>query len=260
MRLATWNINGMRARLDFIKLWLQDRQPDVVGFQELKMTDDVFPHEELKELGYHAVSHGQKAWNGVAVIARDAQPEVLQVGLPNQGDLGSRLLSTRVGDLTFITVYCPNGKSIAHEDFRQKLAWFDSLLGFLDDNHSPDEDLVLCGDFNIVPDAIDSWNEEGLKGKIFHTPEERHKYQSLLSWGLADLYREYAPEDPGFSWWDYRGGAFHRKRGLRIDALLATPPVREKMIAAKSDRDWRKKHDGMTASDHAPVWADFHAD
>jgi len=256
MRIATWNINGLRARLDFIKIWLQERDPDIVGLQELKMTDDIFPHDELAELGYHAITHGQKAWNGVAILSKHPV-EAVHVGLPGQEDQGARFLAGRTADLTFATVYCPNGKNITHEDYPQKLQWFDALISFIESNHSVDESLVLCGDFNIVPTPLDSWSEQKLGGGIFHTDQERARFQSLLDWGFHDLHREYAPEDPGYSWWDYRGGAFHKKQGLRIDVLLGTPSVRERLQSVRADRDYRKKKDGLTASDHAPVFADL---
>ena len=255
MRIATWNINGLRARLDFVHHWLVARQPDVVGLQELKLADDKFPHEELEAAGYRAVTHGQKAWNGVAVLSR-SPAEVLQRGLPGQEDFGARLITARVAELSFTTVYCPNGKHLGHEDFPRKLAWLDALQNHLEESH-PAEPAVLCGDFNVCPAAIDSWNEERLGGGIFHTEEERGRFRRLLDWGLADVFRELHPQAQKFSWWDYRGGAFHRKMGLRIDFLLATAPVMARVRHVEIDREYRKKKDGLTASDHAPVFADL---
>jgi len=256
MRIATWNINGLRARLDFVLHWLRAREPDVVGLQELKLADDEFPHLALEAAGYRAICHGQKAWNGVAILSREAL-EPQQIGLPGQDEAGARLLSARVGDLSFTTVYCPNGKSVEHEDFPAKLAWFDALAEHWDESHGVDEPAVLCGDFNIVRAPIDTWNEEELRGSIFHTDEERQRLERLLDLGLVDLYRELRPDHEMFSWWDYRAGAFHRNMGLRIDLLLATAPVVERGEAVEIDRHYRKKKDGMTASDHAPVMADL---
>ncbi|MEE2678312.1 MAG: exodeoxyribonuclease III, partial [Myxococcota bacterium] len=130
MRIATWNVNGLRARLEFALAWLRERKPDVVGLQEIKLTDDIFPHDAFAELGYRAVSHGQKSWNGVAILAREA-PEVICQGLPGQEDFGARLLTARVGGLDFTTVYVPNGKQIEHDDFPRKLAWLETLASFL---------------------------------------------------------------------------------------------------------------------------------
>ncbi|GAB4538036.1 MAG: exodeoxyribonuclease III [Haliangiales bacterium] len=259
MRIATWNINGLRARLDFVLHWLRARTPDIVCLQELKLTDDKFPHDALSALGYHAVSHGQKAWNGVAILSREPA-EVLQVGLPGQEEFGARLLVAAVSGLRVASVYCPNGKDLDHEDYGRKLAWFDTLgeyLGGLDKLAGGDQALptVIGGDFNICPQGIDSWQEAG--AGIFHTDAERSRFQALLDLGLIDLYRHKYPHDREFSWWDYRGGAFHKKRGLRIDFLLANAPALARVKAIEIDREYRKKQDGMTASDHAPVIADL---
>lgn len=258
MRIATWNVNGLRARLEYILLWLEERQPDVVGFQELKVTDALFPFERFEALGYHAVTHGQKSWNGVAILSR-LPIEQIEAGLPGQGDFGSRLIRARVGEgaetLDFTTIYCPNGKSTDHDDFPRKLAWFESLREWAAGFVRPDECTILCGDFNIVPTALDSWNEEEFHGSIFHTDVERERMASLIDLGLHDLFRTLEPKTEAFSWWDYRGGAFHRKRGLRIDFLLGTKAVVERLHSVEIDRDFRKKKAGLTASDHAPVIA-----
>jgi len=256
MRIATWNINGLRARLDYLCLWLEQRRPDIVGLQELKTPDDAFPYDTFEALGYHALVHGEKAWNGVAILSREPA-ELLHQGLAGQEDFGSRLLSARIGSLIFETVYCPNGKTLDHDDFPRKLAWFDALLEHWRTQHDPDERVVLCGDFNIVPGALDSWRGEGGDGSLFHTEEERGRLDALMALGLHDLYRHAKPDERAFSWWDYRGGAFHRGQGLRIDLLLATEAVRRRMRDAVIDRDFRKKQDGLTASDHAPVYADL---
>lgn len=256
MRIATWNINGLRARLDFLVHWLRARQPDVVGLQELKLEDDQFPSMVLEAEGYHALFHGQKAWNGVAVLTREPA-EVVQAGLPGQEEAGARLLTARVRDIDFTTVYVPNGKSTGHEDFPHKLAWLDSLRSWWDECHAADRPAVLCGDFNLCPAGIDSWNEEKLRGRIFHTDEERERFRRLLETGLQDLFRELYPEEQKFSWWDYRAGAFHRGLGLRIDLILGTAPVLARTRSVEIDRDYRKKKDGLIASDHAPVMADL---
>jgi len=256
VRVATWNVNGLRARLDFVLHWLRERAPDVVGLQELKLTDDLFPHEAFGALGYRAVTHGQKSWNGVAILARE-EPRVTQRGLPGQEAMGARLIRAQVAGLDFTSVYCPNGKHLEHEDFPRKLAWFDALSGHLEQHRDPSCPGILCGDLNICPGPLDSWNEAGLAGSIFHTEEERRRFRALRDAGFSDVFRRLRPESRDFSWWDYRGGAFHRGQGLRIDFLLATPAALERVRAVEIDRDWRKKHQGLTPSDHAPVWADL---
>ncbi len=256
MRVGTWNINGLRARVEFVLHWLRERRPDVVALQELKLTEEMFPHDMFEDEGYQAFVLGQKSWNGVAVLSRRGG-EVLQRGLTGQEDFGARLLSVLVEGVVFTSVYCPNGKSLDHPDFPRKLTWFDALEAHLRTQWDAGESLILAGDFNICPAALDSWNEEGLKGQIFHTDEERERFRRLLAWGLRDLYRERFPETQAFSWWDYRGGAFHKKRGLRIDFLLGTNTVAERLQQVEIDREYRKKKDGLTASDHAPVLAEL---
>lgn len=258
MRIATWNVNGIRARLDFILRWLEERDPDVLGLQELKSTDDQVPIAELEAAGYHVTSYGQKAWNGVAILSKEPA-EVTRRGLPGGEELGSRLVAAQINDLHFITIYCPNGKNIEHPDFTAKLAWYDQLLAFVDEHYSPNDRVVLCGDFNVVPDAVDSWSEDILEGTIFHTVAERERYRALLDWGFVDLWRDRESEKPGFTWWDYRAGAFRKDRGLRIDFMLATATIRDSVQFMLPDREWRKKVDGMTASDHAPVFVDVGA-
>ena len=255
MRIATWNVNGLRARLDFILHWLERREPDIVGMQELKVTDDEFPEEAFNALGYEVATHGQKGWNGVAILSRTpAEVEVL--GLPGQEDAGARLIRARVADLSFATVYCPNGKNLDHPDFPLKLAWYDALQKYLADVDAS-EPFVLGGDFNVVPEPLDCWQGKAADGTVFCTVEERSRFQALLDGGLVDLFRHARPGEQIFSWWDYRGGAFHRGMGLRIDMLLGTAAVVERLREVSIDRDYRRKQDGMTASDHAPVIADL---
>ncbi len=256
MRIATWNVNGLRARLDFVLHWLGARQPDVVGLQELKLTDEQLPRDAFESAGYQVASHGQKSWNGVAILSRKPLA-VTQVGLPGQSERGARLLSADVDDLSFTTIYVPNGKHVGHEDFPRKLAWLDTLAEHWATVHDPAHPTVLCGDFNICPGALDSWDPEGMEGAIFHTDEERARFQRLLDWGFVDAFRRANPDTRAFSWWDYRGGAFHRGLGLRIDLLLATPSVMARVRSVEIDREYRKKKEGLTASDHAPVWLDL---
>lgn len=255
MRIATWNVNGIRARLALLLLWLGDRKPDVVGLQELKIEDGGFPHAEIAAAGYHALVHGQKSWNGVAILSRE--PAVAtQVGLPGQEAAGARLLSAQIGALSFTTVYCPNGKYVEHPDFAMKLAWFDALAEHLAAG-AADREAIVCGDFNIVPAALDSWDEAGHAGAIFHTEAERTGFGKITAAGFTDAFRALHPDTQAFSWWDYRGGAFHRRHGLRIDFLLASQPAMHRIRAVEIDREYRKKQQDLTPSDHAPVFADL---
>ncbi|MDX1503919.1 MAG: exodeoxyribonuclease III, partial [Thermoanaerobaculia bacterium] len=254
MRIATWNVNGLRARLDFVLHWLKAREPDLVGLQELKLEEEQFPHDVFEEAGYRAAVHGQKSWNGVAVLSRHDIGAV-ERGLGGQEGLGARLIEVETGGLRFATIYCPNGKSVDHDDYPLKLAWFDALARRLREKGGGPR--VVGGDFNICPTELDTWDEEGKRGSIFHTDEERERFQRLLDAGYHDLFRELHPEAKTFSWWDYRGGAFHRGMGLRLDILLGTPEVLDRVRSVEVDREYRKKKEGLTASDHAPVIADL---
>ena len=256
MRIATWNVNGLRARQDFLLAWLRAREPDVVAIQELKLVGEHFPHELFAQAGYHACVHGQKGWNGVAVLAKKPlQPA--QAGLPGQEESGARFVTTEVEGLLVASVYCPNGKHTGHDDFAKKLTWYDALADHLAARHRPDVPLVLSGDFNVCPTALDTWSEQELAGHIFHTEDERARFRRLLDLGLTDLFRAANPELRAFSWWDYRAGAFHKGHGLRIDFLLGTQPVLARVRSVTIDREWRKKQVGLTASDHAPVLAEL---
>jgi len=252
VQLATWNVNGLRSRLDFVLHWLRERQPDAVGLQELKLEDDQFPRLELEAAGYHAVVHGQKAWNGVAILTR-TPAEPVQNGLPGQEEMGARLISARVDDLTFTTVYVPNGKSVEHDDYPRKLDWLDALTAWYRDTQDPAAPHVLCGDFNVTPGPLDTYDETKLAGRVHHTEAERDRLRALGDWGFTDTFRDRHPDLQQFSWWDYRGGAFHRNLGLRIDLVYATAPVLARSSDVRVDRDYRKKKEGLTASDHAPV-------
>lgn len=254
MRIATWNVNGLRARLDFILLWLEERAPTVLGMQELKVADAEFPVDAFRAAGYEVAVHGQKGWNGVAIAAR-APIEVRDRGLPGQAGQGARLIRADVGGLDFATVYCPNGKTLDHPDFGAKLAWFDSLRDYVAGIDG--ESVVLGGDFNIVPAALDCWRGAAADDTIFCTAAERSRYRALQGAGLVDLFRHLHPNEQQYSWWDYRGGAFHRGLGLRIDMLLGTEAVAQRTRQVVIDRDFRRKKEGLTASDHAPVYADL---
>jgi exodeoxyribonuclease-3 len=192
----------------------------------------------------------------VAILSR--QPvTVTQKGLPGQEEFGARLISADAEGMSFTTVYCPNGKDVGHADFPRKLAWIEALATHLRGLHRLDRPAVLCGDFNICPAPIDSWNEDLLRGTIFHTAEERARFSAIVAGGFLDLFRRLHPEARSFSWWDYRAGAFPQNHGLRLDLLLATPDIAERLRSVEIDREYRKKKDDRTPSDHAPVFADL---
>ena len=265
MIIATWNINGLQARLGFLRHWLQARTPDLVLLQELKLSADRFPHAELEEAGYQAVVHGQKSWNGVAILARNASIGALRPvtrGLPGLEQQGARLVGAELelaglGTLSCISVYVPNGRSVGHQEFAHKLTFLDELVQFVRQALAGSRALVVGGDFNLCPGPLDTWDEAAWQGKIFHTPDERERFGALTGLGLTDLYRHLHPDGTQFSWWDYRAGNFHKNVGLRIDFLLATATLTGHTREVWIDRDYRKKKEGMIASDHAPVIAEL---
>ena len=258
MRLATWNINGIRARLDFVSLWLKEREPTLVGFQELKSEDDSFPHNFFAELGYEVHTHGQKSWNGVAIAVRqDLELKILQRGLPGQESNGARLITALCGDVTYTSVYCPNGKNPEHADFQMKLEWFDALGEYWSKLIAEYPASAIGGDFNIVPAGRDSWRGKEGDGEMFHTASERDRLRKFVDLNLHDLFRELNPGSAQHSWWDYRGGAFERSQGLRIDLIYGTPQIRARTQAVSIDREYRERKEDMTPSDHVPVVADL---
>lgn len=268
MIVATWNVNSMTARLEFVLLWLRARRPDVVCVQELKLDDPAFPHQALEQEGYVAFTHGQLQWNGVGVFVRKerfpAGGEVLQRGLAGCEDLGARLVTVRLpgtatGDLLVTSVYVPNGKTTKHPDFARKLAFLECLASDVERVHAAhDGPAIVGGDFNLCPEDLDSWDPEGLRGSIFHTDEERARWSAIVDRGrLFDLFRRQNPADQTFSWWDYRAGAFHKKMGLRIDFLLGNEATASRTTSVVVEREWRKKKNDLTPSDHAPVVAEI---
>lgn len=256
MRIATFNVNSIKARLPFLLHWLRARQPDVACLQELKLSEDNFPRSTLEDAGYHAYIHGQASWNGVAVLSK-RPGQVLERGLPGADDAGARLITVEVGGLSVTSVYVPNGKTVTHADFEVKLAWLHALGRYLGSSIGNRERAVIGGDFNVAYQDLDSWDPERLAGSIFHTEAERGALAEILGVGFTDLYRRANPEGRAYSWWDYRRGCFHKNEGLRIDLLLATAPLAEQVREVVIDREYRKKKDGEIPSDHAPVIAEL---
>jgi exodeoxyribonuclease III len=255
--LATWNVNGIRARSQRLAEWLAERQPDIVCLQELKIVETDFPHLELLSSGYHAVVSGQQSWNGVAVVAKE-RPEIAMRELPGAAEAGARFVLAKVHGMEVASVYIPNGKTVAHADYMVKLAWLESLARHVEERAKSGSDvpLLVGGDFNVCPTDLDSYGGARFKGHIFHTDEERALVARLRGAGLVDLYRHRYPDNIGFSWWDYRAGSFHKNEGMRLDMLFASPSLADRVSDVYVDRDYRKKgKSGSVPSDHAPVIA-----
>ena len=254
MRIASWNINSLRKRQERLLLWLRETNPDVVCLQETKCTDDQFPEEALRAAGYAAVFHGQKSYNGVAILAKE-EPREVRLGFCDEvEDEQARVIAASVGEVRVLSIYAPNGQAIGAPAFAYKLAWYARLTKCLREKEGAVERVVVCGDFNVAPNDDDVHDAALWRGAIMCSDNERAAFRALCEVGLADTLRLHHPEPGIFSWWDYRMLSFPKNRGLRIDAILAGRELAAKCTAAGVDREMRK---GQEPSDHAPVWAEF---
>ncbi|MGI8491787.1 MAG: exodeoxyribonuclease III [Acidimicrobiales bacterium] len=254
MRIATWNVNSLKARLARVEEWLSYAKPDVLCMQETKMSDASFPHLAFSSLGYDTVHHGDGRWNGVAIASRVG---VEQIAAGFAGDLGAdqdtRLITARCGATTVVSVYVPNGRSVADPHYKYKLEWLDKLRRHLSLVADPADPVAVCGDFNIAPTDADVWDPKAFVGSTHVTPAERDALGALESWGLQDAFRRCYPEGRLYTYWDYRAGDFHEHRGMRIDLVLMSEVLAERVRWALVDRNARK---GKLPSDHAPLLVD----
>jgi exodeoxyribonuclease III len=256
VRLATWNVNSIRARLPRLLDWLATVRPDVVCLQETKIEADAFPSAEIKELGYEAVAHGTGAWNGVAVLSRVglADPATGFTGEPGFPDPEARALAVTCGDLRIWSVYVPNGRTPDSEHYAYKLTWLAALREALAVELAAHPALVVAGDFNVAPTDADVWDPAVFVGATHVTPPEREAVAALRALGLTDLEARPLKGDRPYTYWDYRAGMFHQNKGMRIDLMLASAPVAGRVSDAYVDRDARK---GKGPSDHAPIVVDL---
>jgi len=255
VRVATWNVNSLKARMPRVEQWLDEIRPDVLCLQETKSTDDAFPAMAFSALGYESVHHGEGRWNGVAIISRVGIDDVVDGFAPVVAtDHEARLLTATCGGVRLATVYVPNGREVGHEHWHHKLDWFARLRAHLDATADPGEDVLLLGDFNVAPDDRDVWDPASANGGTHVSPEERGALGALCDWGLVDVFRQRHQEDRLYTWWDYRAGAFHKHLGMRIDLVLASAPLADRLSWVLVDRNARK---GSQPSDHAPLVAEF---
>jgi exodeoxyribonuclease-3 len=254
MDIATWNVNSIRARKERVLPWLEAQSPAVVCLQETKVVDDAFPVAEVEAQGYSAAIHGQKTYNGVAILTREPVTDVVRGFADGEAEDDARLIAASVAGVRVISAYIPNGKEIGHDKYHYKLAWLERLRRYLDKHCDPSQPLALCGDFNVAPADLDVWDPELWRDRLLCSTAERAALQSILDWGVSDVFRHHHPDEPGFSWWDYRQLSFPKKKGIRIDFVLATAPLLERSTDARVDREARK---GKQPSDHAPVIASF---
>jgi exodeoxyribonuclease-3 len=258
MRLATWNINGIVRRLPLLLDWLARAKPDVVAMQETKASDAEFPAAALADAGYGAVSVGQRPWNGVALLARDADPVVVRRALPgNPADTHARYLEAAIGGVLFASIYLPNGNPQPGPKFAYKLACFERLIAHAAALEASGHPVVLAGDFNVVPTDRDIYDATGsYRDNALLQPAPRDAYQRLLGQGWIDAIRACHPDATVYTFWDYLRNRWPRNAGMRIDHLLLSPSLAGRLRGAGVDRDERGREG---ASDHAPVWAELAA-
>ena len=269
MRIATWNVNSLRARLEKVQWWLERAKPDVLMLQETKLADGDAPEETFRGAGYALVHHGEGRWNGVAIASRCGIDDVVtnfgqplaRAKTPDVGDdeplAEARMLAATCGGVRVVSVYAPNGRVVDSPFYEAKLAWYDRLARWLSEATDPAAPLVIGGDFNVAPADADVWDARACHGGTHVSPREREAFVRLCRWGLVDTYRLHHPEPGRYTWWDYRAGNFHKNFGMRIDHLLATRPVAERTRWAEIDREARKGK--PVPSDHAPLAIDLDA-
>jgi exodeoxyribonuclease-3 len=250
MRIATWNVNSLRARLGIVLDWLKQDGPDVVCLQETKVTDDIFPVAPLAEIGYQSVFTGQKTYNGVAILSRLPLTDAVMALPEAPGEDEKRFIAATVAGVRVINVYVPNGQEVGSPKFLYKLAWLERLRTFLSTTYSLLDAVLLCGDFNVAPEPRDVYDPVKVDGEILYHPEERAAFARLLAWGLRDTLRLHHETGGLYSWWDYRAAAFRRNLGFRIDHILVTPPLAARCTTVTLERDLRRL---PKPSDHIPV-------
>jgi exodeoxyribonuclease-3 len=252
LKLATWNVNSLKVRLPQLLDWLGAAQPDVVCLQETKLEDASFPAAQIEKAGYRSTFSGQKTYNGVAILSREAPAEV-QAGIPGYDDPQKRVLAATVQGVRTICVYVPNGESVGSEKYRYKLAWLERLTAWLQSELGSNANLALLGDYNIAPDERDVYDPKAWEGQVLFSEPERAAFRRLIALGLADSFRLFEQPEKSYTWWDYRMNMFKRKLGLRIDHILLSAPLASACRSCTIERDMRARE---RPSDHAPVVAD----
>jgi exodeoxyribonuclease-3 len=254
MKIATWNVNSINARLDHLLGWLETTQTDVVCLQETKCVDENFPYQPIFELGYHTAFYGQKSYNGVAILSKYDIEDVQKNFPGDDDDSPKRLIAATINGVRIVNTYIPNGTELWTDKFTFKLDWLQRLRKYFDDTCDKNADVLLCGDFNVAPEELDVWNVPAWTGKLHFTKPERAAIHHVKQWGFVDVFREMNGDAREWSWWDYRAGAWQRNQGLRIDHVWTSRPLADKCTGCWIDRAPRALE---RASDHTPVVAEF---
>ena len=252
MKIVSYNVNGIKARLERLLEYLDEQKPDVVCLQELKSSDETLPLKEIAAAGYGGAWHGQKGFNGVAVLARGADPIERKRGLAGEPeDEHSRYIEVEVGDLVIASIYLPNGNPVPGPKFDYKLRWIERLTSHARDLLAEERPVVLAGDFNVIPNDDDTFSVSAMASDALMQPESRAGYRALLAQGWSDALRTRFPGGGVWTFWDYQAGCWQRDAGFRIDHLLMSPIAADRFAGAGVDKDYRGRE---KASDHAPTW------
>src|SRR5262245_51036884 len=267
MRIATWNVNSLKARLEKVMWWLDRARPDVLLLQETKLTDADAPAAAFSDAGYELAHHGEGQWNGVGIASRSGiegvitnfgeplQPAKTSGGGDDEPLAEARMISAECGGVRVVSVYAPNGRVLGSPFYEAKLLWFDRLARWFEASIDVNAPVVLGGDLNVAPEDADVWDVRACHGGTHVSEREREAFARLCRWGLVDAYRLCHPEPGRYTWWDYRAGNFHKNFGMRIDHLLVSPPLKPRVIWAEIDREARKGK--PIPSDHAPLVIDI---
>src|SRR5215831_2555667 len=267
MRIATWNVNSLNARLEKVVWWLDRARPDVLLMQETKLADAAAPVATFEKAGYELAHHGEGRWNGVAIASRvgiadvvsnfgqPLRPQVTPDVPDDEPFAEARMISAVCGGVRVVSLYAPNGRVLDSVFYEAKLAWYDRLAKWLAETRKPEEALCLGGDFNIAPEDTDVWDPAACHGGTHVSEKERAAFRRVRDWGLVDAYRLHHAEPGRYTWWDYRAGNFHKNFGMRIDHLLVTAPLAARTLWAEIDREARKGK--PIPSDHAPLVVDL---
>jgi exodeoxyribonuclease-3 len=258
MKIATWNVNSVKARLEPAVAWLKAAKPDVVCLQEIKSTDDTFPREAFEALGYNCAVHGQKTYNGVAILSKRPLEDVTPRLKGNDADDHARYIEALVtgdkGVLRIASIYAPNGNPLGTEKFTYKLGWLERLYGHARDLLANEEPLALMGDYNIIPEDKDCYDPKAWLGDALFQPQSKAALRKIENLGFTDAFRARHGEAGQYTFWDYQAGSWRKNQGIRIDHILLSPQAADRLAACEIDRDVR---DGEKPSDHVPIWCEL---
>ncbi len=246
IKIATWNVNSIKARTETVQRWLADNPVDILCIQELKCETEAFPYEAMESVGYHALVHGQKAYNGVAILSREKIDDHHVPVLHDE----SRIITTTYKNINIMNIYAVNGNPLGTEKFDKKMNWTRGLITLLENHIVKNEDTILLGDFNIIPTALDAAQPGAWVNDALYQPESKALYREMINLGYTDTWRALHPNDPSYTFWDYQAGAFDRNHGIRIDFILSSPRIFDRVVDCSIDagpRGWEKP------SDHVPV-------